>query len=182
MRAWLRELLIVVAGALLCCIVLTQLPFLRGAWPAHGPIRAHIGHLALGVRLDLTGLPGKKRGSGMLAILVVSQACRFCQASLPFHRRFIAAAAAVGIPTYVAVPDVRASASYLSSLGPSVAVDWRYLRFAVSATPTIVLVGPDNTVKAMWIGTVGPKEEMGVLAAVSPGVIKDYFQTQRIWL
>src|SRR5579883_549032 len=167
MWSFLREVgVVVVGGGLLYLLVSISPTHLRPT--AHWPRREATNEISVGSFVTIKGQADKDKVSKL--VIVTNEQCPYCRASSDFHRKLVSILGEKG-RAYVAVPDLKKQKEYLNALKvPSQrARKWDDLSFRVSATPTVVLIGPDSKVKSIWIGRLDATGEEQVLQAIEDG-------------
>ena len=105
---------------------------------------------------------------GSALVVIISPDCPYCSASGPFYARLVAQTQK-STPIIVALPLAAKGRKYALSLGFKTQrlVDWKELGLTALGTPTLALVGGDGTVRDMWIGKLGERDEIDVFDALN---------------
>lgn len=122
---------------------------------------------AVGVRLEAS--VGIDFAAGSRTVILFLQAsCPFCRESAPFYRRLLTRRT-TDVRVVVAAPAVDAGLRaylVLQAIEPDAVVYVERDELPVSATPTLLVVGPDGVVTNSWIGLLDAEQEADVLNAV----------------
>ena len=137
----------------------------RASAPAPAEARPTV---KIGDKLDLPDTVAAKPA----LLFYVSSTCHFCTESMPFYQRLVKRDDVRSglVPLVVASPqkepEVRA---YLGAHKISAAafVDGMAAGINTRATPTLILVNPDGTVRKTWTGQLLKGQELEVEAALS---------------
>jgi thioredoxin-related protein len=105
-------------------------------------------------------------------LLVLRKGCHFCEDSVPFYQRLVAAQQQDGSTTaLIAVfPDKEGA---VKEVMKSEGLNVRGLagvsleRLKVSGTPTLLLVDDKGTVLNVWMGVLSPRQEIEVMKALA---------------
>jgi len=105
-------------------------------------------------------------------VLALRKGCHFCEDSTPFYRRLFAEQQRAGTTgDVVAVfPDTTDSVTELirsEGLDVHAVAGIPLDKLKVSATPTLLLVDKNGTVKSAWIGMLSPRQELEVMQATT---------------
>jgi hypothetical protein len=104
------------------------------------------------------------------AILALSTYCGYCRSSAPFYRAMLSAALERGIRLVAVLPeDKETYGPLLPKLGLSPTDEISQVNLesiGVRATPTIVLVDENSTVRKTWVGKLSPDQEKEVFLAL----------------
>lgn len=105
-------------------------------------------------------------------LLVLRKGCHFCEDSVPFYQRLVAAHKQDGSSTAIlaAFPDAADAVKEVlqsENLGIPALPKIPLESLKISGTPTVLLVDKTGTVLKAWIGVLSPREELEVLAAVA---------------
>jgi hypothetical protein len=104
-------------------------------------------------------------------LLAVSRGCHYCTSSIPFYQRLFDAASLAGVPVVLVTQDsdLEKTQEYFEASNLR-ASSLRHISFAeaeIKATPTVLIVDADGTIRRAWVGVLRDGEERDAIALVS---------------
>jgi hypothetical protein len=106
-------------------------------------------------------------------ILVLKKGCHFCEDSVPFYQRLLAAHKQDSYSTTALLAAFPDDAEVVKQVVQSQALDIPALAevpledLKASGTPTLLLVDKRGTVLKAWIGMLSPRQELEVMTALA---------------
>ena len=121
--------------------------------------------IQIGAKLPLEGVDWVKNQKTL--VVALSDKCHFCTDSANFYQRLSQDHGSAALIAVLPQP-VEESKQYLGQLKVMIS-DVRQVpltSLAVTATPTLILVGKDGAVLKSWVGRLKPEREAEVLASL----------------
>ncbi len=107
-------------------------------------------------------------------VLALNTQCKFCRESLPFYRRLLSTQGHSDRSNQITVifpnadSDVRKFIEQ-AQLPVHAVAGQDFAKFQILGTPTLVLVGRDGKVRALWAGQLSAAGEKEVISAIAGG-------------